>query len=99
MIIMTQASFPPSRSKELGKAFQDLPEGVCPQVFPAIADDPESFTAEMQSKKIRAPHWPQLPNEIKGNSQYPVANFLAEHLFRLPVHQDVNPNYLKSVTI
>ena len=26
MIIMTQASFPPSRSKELGKAFQDLPE-------------------------------------------------------------------------
>jgi len=85
--------------KGLRNVFDELPDGVCPQFFPVIADNSDSFVIEMQRKVIPTSRWPHLPKEVKDNGQYPIANFLAEHLFRLPVHQDVNQQHLKRVIL
>jgi hypothetical protein len=82
--------------KDMHSIFKDLSEGVCPQYFPVIVEEVESFLQEMLHKGIPAYRWPPLPKEIGGNSEYPTANFLAEHLVVLPVHQSVGRDYLAS---
>ncbi len=74
--------------------FESLPPGVCPQVFPLIIEE-GNFIEEVRSRGIAASLWPYLPQEVKGEKDY--ANFLAEHLFTLPVHQYVNQEYLRSI--
>ena len=81
--------------KDVDIVFKDLPEGVCPLNFLIIAENPESFLQEMLNKGIPASRWPFLPKEIKDNPEYPTANFLAEHLVTLPVHQSLDKDYLK----
>jgi len=78
--------------------FEDLPEGICPQVFPIIADDEDSLERKLLSRGIHVNHWPWLPREVKGNKEYPTANFLAEHLLVLPVHQSTDIFHLEKAT-
>jgi len=79
-----------SSAKGLRFLYDSLPDGVCPQVCPVVVEDVEAFAETMQRSRVAVFHWPHLPREIRGNSDYPVANFLARHLFALPVHQDVD---------
>ena len=85
------------KRKDVRLIFEDLPEGVCPLYFPVIVEEAEKYIQEMLSKGIRAIHWPPLPKEIQGNPEYAAANFLAEHVVVLPVHQSVDQEYLASV--
>jgi len=78
--------------------FEDLPDGVCPQVFPVIADDVDSLKQKLLSRGIYVDHWPWLPKEVKDNREYPVANFLAKNLLVLPVHQGTAPDHLDKAT-
>ncbi|MFC1979984.1 DegT/DnrJ/EryC1/StrS family aminotransferase [Chloroflexota bacterium] len=80
--------------KDVQVLFKDLSEGVCPLYFPVIVEEVESFLQEMLHKGIPAYRWPHLPKEIGGNPEYPTANFLAEHVVVLPVHQSVDRDYL-----
>jgi len=82
--------------KDVQVLFRDLPEGVCPLYFPVIVQEAESFLQEMLNNGIPAHRWPPLPKEIGGNPEYPTANFLAEHVVVLPVHQSVDRDYLAS---
>lgn len=82
--------------KDMHSIFKDLSEGVCPLSFPVIVEEVESFLQEMLHKGIPAHRWPPLPKEIRGNPEYPTANFLAEHVVVLPVHQSVGRDYLAS---
>lgn len=78
--------------------FKNLPEGVCPQVFPIIAEDAENLEAKLLSKGVYVDHWPWLPREVEDNKEYPTANFLAKHLLVLPVHQNTDVNCLERAT-
>jgi len=69
--------------------FKELPNGVVPQVFPVIVENPKEFVKKMADRGVLASHWPSLPQEVRNNSQYENANFLARHLITLPVHQNV----------
>ena len=77
--------------------FRDLPDGICPLFFAVIEEEADSFVKEMQDKGVQAYHWPPLPEEIKGNPEYPNANFLAEHLVTLPVQQNLNHDCLAGI--
>ena len=83
--------------KDVSIVFKELPEGVCPLYFPIIAKDVDSFLQDMLDKGIPVYHWPPLPEELMGNPDYPTANFLAEHMLVLPVHQSLDRNCLEKV--
>lgn len=73
----------------------DLPEGVCPQVFPVVVDDADGFEQTMLSRGIYVSRWPYLPREIRDNQEFHMANFLSRHLLVLPVHQGLGRNQLE----
>ena len=75
--------------------FEELPDGVCPQVFPIIVDDVESLEEKLLSRGIYVAHWPWLPIEVRSNREYGTANFLAGNLLVLPVHQSIKPKHLE----
>ena len=83
--------------KGLKIPFPHLIPGVCPWVFPVITDDQQGFIEKMTKMRIPAAPWPYLPKEVEHNPDYPVANFLAEHLVFLPVHQSMRPDYLRRI--
>lgn len=79
-------------SADLDPVFDELRAGVCPQVYPVIAADPEGTVESLRSLGVRGiSTWPPLPNEVRGADAYPTANALASRLLRLPTHQDVEP--------
>ena len=84
-----------SDRKDVRIVFKDLPHGVCPQYFPVITEEVEEFSKEMLDKGIPAYHWPHLPEVIRDNPEYPIANFLAKHLLILPVHQSLDQDCLE----
>jgi dTDP-4-amino-4,6-dideoxygalactose transaminase len=77
--------------------FNDIPDGISPLYFPLIVEDVGSFSREMFDKGIPVSLWPNLPKEILDNPKYPSANFLAQHMLVLPVHQSLDRNNLERV--
>ena len=49
--------------------FEDLPGGICPWVFPIVADDVDSFKEKLLGRGIHVDHWPWLPREVDGNKE------------------------------
>lgn len=84
-----------SQRKGLNIIFNDLADGVCPLVFPVLVEDVEAFSREMMDKRIQSLNWPTLPTEVLDNPEYPAANYLARHVFILPVHQSLRRNNLR----
>ena len=72
--------------------FKSLPKGVCPWVFPLIVED-KDFMKKIKRQGIAGSFWPKLPQEVQGKNDY--TNFLAQHLFNLPVHQNINPVFIR----
>ena len=83
------------RKGEVTVIFEDLPDRVCPQVFPIIAYNVDSLEEKLLSRGIYVYRWPWLPKEVRGNKEYSTANFLAKHLLALPVHQSTAPDHLE----
>jgi hypothetical protein len=84
-----------SRRRGLDIVFGDLPDGICPMVFPVLVDDVETFTRQMSDRGVMTHLWPPLPEEVLDNPIYPVANYLARHMLILPVHQSIGHAALK----
>jgi dTDP-4-amino-4,6-dideoxygalactose transaminase len=78
--------------------FEGLPDGVCPQVFPIVAESADHFRQKMLAKGIPVFNWPYLPKEVENNKEYQIANSLAKDLLILPVHQNINQDYLKEIS-
>jgi dTDP-4-amino-4,6-dideoxygalactose transaminase len=75
--------------------FKQLHNGVCPQVFPIIHEKPLPFLKAMLSKGLSLRSWSVLPSEVRGNKEFPEANYLSKHLITIPVHQSLNPGRLR----
>lgn len=74
----------------LEAVFPELPEGVCPWVFPVVARGRTDFHLELRARGIPAVTWggvihPSLPLE-----RFPDAAYLYDHLVFLPIHQDLD---------
>lgn len=74
--------------------FPELPDGVCPQYYTVIVDDPNDL-GPLQD--VGAP-WPPLPREIRNDTEFETENYLATHLYTLPVHQGLNIKGLGPLT-
>lgn len=66
--------------------FSELPDGVCPQYYSVIVDDPNDLGPH---RDVGAP-WPPLPHEIRNDAEFATENYLASHLYTLPVHQGLD---------
>lgn len=67
---------------------RELPEGICPQVFPILLEDGQKTISELRERGVAADYWPDLPTEVGADpGMYPVANYLRAHLVTLPVGQ------------
>ena len=82
------------RDPEVEQLYATLPDGGCPQVFPVVVEDPPRFERRLRSANLPVHRWPRLPPEVRGNETFPTANYLAEHVFTLPVHQACDPEEL-----
>ena len=82
------------RDPDVDPLYPGLPGGVCPQVFPVVVEDPPQFERRLRSANLPVHRWPRLPPEVRGNEAFPAANYLAEHVFTLPVHQACDLNEL-----
>jgi len=79
---------------------RDLPEGVCPLLFPIFVETGEKRRATYEALKQRGvttyPWW-DLFHEAVPWRQYPDATFLKTRLLGLPVHQDLMPEQVDRV--
>lgn len=78
--------------RDIQPLFDNLPEGVCPMVFPVILKNRNSVSRLMNIDGIDVFPWPFLPKGIDGKDD--VANYLAKNILLLPIHQDVGNNCL-----
>lgn len=74
--------------------FSDLPEGVCPLLFPIVATDPATVKRRFRSANVPVRPWPYLPREVRGNDEFSTANYLSNHVLTLPIHHDLNRSEL-----
>lgn len=83
---------------DLEFVFESLPEGICPQVAPVRADDPERFRAELDRCGVGgAKSWPRLSPRVREDPTYETATRLARELVTLPVHQHVDPSAITAL--
>lgn len=66
--------------------FPSLSDGVCPQYYPILVEDPD----DLGPLEGVATPWPPLPREIEDNDDFGTENHLATHLHTLPVHQGLD---------
>lgn len=66
--------------------FPSLHDGVCPQYYPVIVDDPD----DLGPLAGVGTSWPPLPREVDGNPDFGTENYLSTHLHTLPVHQGLD---------
>jgi len=81
----------------LDPVYGSLPEGVCPQVFPALADDPAALADAGDGRNVPVSTWPPLPDEAEDAAAFPATNWLSDHLVRLPVHQQLDETDLSRI--
>ena len=73
----------------------ELPEGVCPYLFPFLVPDRDEVLRRFRSRGVRAQPWPNLPREVSAaEGKFKVALYYADRLIGLPVHQDIGPNHV-----
>jgi hypothetical protein len=70
--------------------FPELPEGICPWIFPVTVRGWSGFHLELRARGIPAVTWggvihPRLPLE-----DFPDAAYLYDNLVFLPIHQDLD---------
>ena len=82
--------------RDIHPLYRLLPDGICPQAFPVVADRPERFIAELSSVGVDSVHtWPRLPSVVDDEPTYETASFLSRHIVVLPVHQQLDPEVIR----
>jgi dTDP-4-amino-4,6-dideoxygalactose transaminase len=83
-------------SADVQAVFPNLPEGVCPYVFPVqVGDHAQGWAHALRSKGVPASRWPDLPPEVADSGLFPQSVRLAEHTVLLPVHQSLSSGQMK----
>lgn len=76
---------------EVVPLFPDLPDGVCPWVFPMVARDRLGFHLALRARGIPATTWGGVIHPSLPLDQFPDAAFLYANLVLLPIHQGLTP--------
>ena len=74
-----------------------LEEETCPYAFPLLLADRSSVQERLLRIGVPAHPWPDLPSEVAGNSDFPMANRYADQVMLLPVHQGLDANHLQRI--
>lgn len=82
-------------SNFINPLFTDLPEGVCPMVFPVILEQRDEVRKLMNIDGIDAYPWPFLPRTLNNN--YHFAHYFAKNILLLPLHQDLSNRHLEAI--
>jgi len=83
----------------LKSLFLQLPDGCVPQYF-ILKDPRKQFASWFREHGIGAVNWPgsELPQEIANRQvDFPVTNYLNEHLVMLPIHQSLKDKDIGSI--
>jgi dTDP-4-amino-4,6-dideoxygalactose transaminase len=78
-------------------AFRDLPEGICPWVFPVLARGQQNFHLTLRSKGIPASTWGGVIHPQLSLNEFPDAAFLYQNLVLLPVHQGLRAREMQTI--
>jgi dTDP-4-amino-4,6-dideoxygalactose transaminase len=79
--------------------FPQLPDGCVPQYF-VLIDEQKKLLLSLREHGIGAVNWPgsELPQEITNRKvEFPIANYLNQHLVMLPVHQSLKDKDIGSI--
>lgn len=74
--------------------FPELPEGVCPLMFPLLVERPERVRRRLQAANVPVRPWPYLPEAVQGEDAFATANYLSGHVLTIPVHQGLDRDEL-----
>lgn len=74
--------------------FSSLPDGVCPWVYPLVADDPEGLYERVQAAGVPVtrfgqPLWEGVDDSVCANSAW-----LSRHVLSFPCHQELRAEEL-----
>ena len=72
-------------------AVPDLPAGACPWICPVLAPERTDLHIVLRSRGIPAATWGGVIHPSLPIDDFPDARFLYDHLYFLPVHQDLGP--------
>ena len=79
--------------------FPNLPQGVCPYVFPVqVSDNAQKWVDVLRSKGVPASRWPDLPPEALNSGCFPESVRLAQNTVLLPVHQSLTAAHMEKMT-
>jgi perosamine synthetase len=77
--------------------FPDLPESVCPWVFPIFAPAIKDFSRLLRQKGIPAAAWDGVIHSSLPLHLFPKAQLLYDHLVFLPIHQGLEERDLTTM--
>lgn len=83
---------------DLVALYHELPDGICPQVFPVYAERPQRLLSELATAGVDgADTWPRLSRTVRRDPAYETATRLSRHVVVLPVHQQLRPETVESI--
>ena len=72
----------------------ELAQGVCPYLFPFLIPNRDQVLRALRNGGVHAQPWPELPSEVASDGKFKIAQYYADHLIGLPVHQDIGPKHI-----
>lgn len=80
---------------EVTPLFPQLPEKVCPWVFPVFTNGRQNFHAVLREKGIPAVTWGGVTHRTLPLAEFPDAVYLYQQLIFLPLHQSLNESDMR----
>jgi perosamine synthetase len=77
--------------------FRDLPEGLCPWVFPVLINTQHNFHLTLRAKGIPAFTWGGVIHPQLSLGEFPDAAFLYQNLVLLPIHQSLRDREMQTM--
>lgn len=77
---------------------QELPEGVCPLLFPILVPDKPMAAEMLRDDGVDVlEFWNHGAQSVEPVSEGPNTRFLREHVLGLPIHQDLTERHIDYV--
>ncbi len=73
----------------------DLPENVCPWIFPVLVDRPQAFVAHLLGSGIEVSEFWQRFHPAFPRRRFPDESARKEHLLALPVHHQLGEHHMR----
>lgn len=82
-------------SPGLRPLFEDLPDGVCPQVFPAFVSSPTAWQRLLYERGVHSYAWWRSYHPAFSWEEFPEAAALKNHILAFPVHQHLEDGHIE----